>query len=213
VGIVQVEGGATVSRSGAQHAASAGETLVRIGLHPSLELRVEPLTVTRISSSDARSSSRLENLGVGVKTPLYRRASDAGQLVPDVSLLVASTLPTGAASIGARHAEPGAKLAAEWEFNDRAGLASNLTLRHDREDGAGYWERGLTASFGFDFSKRASSYLEWYGTQDTRSTGATHVIDGGVTYKLTGDFQLDARVGRASRELGTFAGAGLARRW
>ena len=212
-GMVQVEGGATVSRSGAQHSTSIGEALVRIGVRPSLELRIEPLSVTRIGSSGARSYSGMEDLAVGLKTPLYRRSTAAMPLVPDVSLLVATTLPTGAAAIGASGAEPEAKLAAQWGIGTRAGLASNLTLRRGREAGEGYWERGLTASLGFDFTNRAGSYLEWYAIRDSRSVVATQVINGGVTYRLTGDLQIDARVGSALRERGRFAGVGVARRW
>ena len=56
-------------------------------------------------------------------------------------------------------------------------------------------------------------YAEWFAVRDTRDPAAVHVLNSGITYKLSTDFQLDARIGRGNRDSGTFGGIGFARRW
>lgn len=211
-GMVQVEGGATASRSGAVHTASYGETLVRIGVLPALELRIEPLTQTTSRIAGRPSTGGLEDAAVGIKTPLYRRDS-AQRRLPDVSLLVAASLPTGARPFRGEGLQPEAKLAAQWSLADRVGLATNLTARRGREAGESYWERGATASFGFDITERTGSYLEWYAVRDGREVKARRVLNGGLTYKVTADFQIDGRIGRAEGERGGMIGVGMGRRF
>ncbi len=211
-GIVQLEGGVTATRSGAVHTTSYGEALVRIGLHPALELRIEPLTHTSIQTSGASSVAGREDAAVGIKTPLFR--PDSGRrALPNVSLLVATALPTGSRPFRGDGLQPGAKLAAQWSLAERLGLAANLTARRGREAGESYWERGASASFGFDVTPRTGSYLEWYATRDGRERDAVHVLNGGLTYRVTRDFQVDGRVGKAIGEKGGYGGVGIGRRW
>lgn len=211
-GIVQLEGGVTATRSGAAHTASYGEALVRIGLHRTLELRIEPLTQTSVHAPGAPSVNGLEDAAVGIKTPLYRPDSSR-RVLPNVSLLLATALPTGSRPFRGDGLQPEAKLAAQWSLGERLGLATNLTARRGREAGESYWERGASASFGFDLTPRTGSYLEWYATRDGREPSAVHVINGGLTYRVTGDFQLDGRVGRVIGEKGGYVGVGMGRRW
>lgn len=211
-GIVQVEGGVTATRSGAVHTTSYGETLVRIGLHRALELRIEPLTQTSVHARGAPSVNGLEDAAVGIKTPLYQ--PDSGRRVlPDVSLLLATAIPTGSRSFRGDGLQPEAKLAAQWSLAARLGLATNLTARRGREAGESYWERGASASVGFDLTPRTGSYVEWYATRDEREPSAVHVINGGLTYRVTGDFQVDGRVGRRTGDGGGYVGVGVGRRW
>ena len=209
-GMVQVEGGATTERSGAVHSVTIGELLVRVGVHPMLEVRIEPLTHTRVSSGGVPPVGGFEDLAVGVKTPLLRIAKKA-QFIPDVSLLLATSLPTGHRAFRADAAEPEAVLAAHWGLSEALGFGANMTARRGAEDDQRYWERGASATLGLSVSDRLGSYVEWYGTRDERDPSATHVVNGGLTYKLSSDFQLDARAGRGTNQNGGFLG--LAQRW
>jgi hypothetical protein len=211
VGMIQAEGGTTLNRSGGLHETTIGETLIRIGVAPSLELRIEPLTHTTASADGARMGSGLEDAAIGIKTPLHRRALGSSAFVPDLSLLVATSLPTGSRLFRAAGPEPEAKLAAQWSLSDRLDAGANLTTRRTRDEGGSFWERGLTSTLGLTLSQRAGSFVEWYGIRDQRET--RQVVDGGVTFRLSSDFQVDARVGKARREEGGFVGVGVARRW
>ena len=211
-GIVQVEGGATTSRSRGARTTSYGELLVRAGLGDALELRVEPFTYTTVSGGGVPRAGGVEDLALGIKVPIFRRDS-APRFVPDVAVIGATSVPTGAHRLRGEGAQPGAVLAADWSLAERLGFGSNLTLRRGRSDGERYWERGASATFGIGLSERAAMYAEWFAVRDTRDNAAVHVLNSGVTWKLSSDFQLDARVGRGTRGSGSFGGIGFATRW
>ena len=212
-GMIQAEGGVTISRNGNVHETTSGETLIRIGLAPSLELRVEPLTLTTVSGQGIGSESGREDAAVGIKAPLYRRPEGSPALTPDLSLILATSLPTGTRSLRADGPEPEVKLAAQWELAPRIDAGANLTARRGREQGDSYRETGITTTLGLTLSDRLGSYIEWYGTRDQREAAARQVVNAGLTFRLTGDFQLDGRVGKVRGEEGGFAGIGMAARW
>jgi hypothetical protein len=211
-GSVQVEGGATVASAHHARTTSYGEMLVRVGVHDALELRVEPLTYTAVRGAGAPRAGGLEDLGLGIKVPLLRRDS-VPRFVPDVSVIGATSLPTGARHFRGEGAQPGAVLAADWSLAERLGFGSNLTISRGRADGERYWERGASATLGIGLSERAGMYAEWFAVRDTRDDAAVHVLNSGITYKLSSDFQLDARIGRGNRDSGSFGGIGFATRW
>lgn len=212
VGMVQVEGGATTGTSGGVRTTSYGEVLVRAGVADRLELRLEPLTHTTMRARGGPAVGGLDDIAVGIKTPLII-ADSAARAVPDVSLLLATSIPTGAHVLRADGAQPEAVLAAAWSLTGRLGLATNLTLQRGRGSGERYWERGASASAGIALSERAGSYVEWYAIRDSRDDAAVQVLNGGVTWRLSSDLQLDARAGRGTTNGLTFAGIGIARRW
>lgn len=211
-GVVQVEGGATLSASRGARTTSYGEILVRAGLHDALELRVEPLTYTTVRGGGAARAGGVEDVGLGIKVPLFRRDS-VPRFVPDVSVIGATSLPTGARHLRGDGAQPGAVLAADWSLAERLGFGSNLTISRGRTDGERYWERGASATLGIGLSERAGMYAEWFAVRDTRDDAAVHVLNSGITYRLSRDFQLDARIGRGNRDSGSFGGIGFATRW
>lgn len=211
-GMVQVEGGATMASTHDARTSSYGEMLVRAGVHDAIELRVEPFTYTSVSRSGAPEAGGVEDLALGVKVPLFRRDS-ASRFVPDISVIAATSVPTGARTVRADGAQPEAVLAAEWSLAERLSFGSNLTMRRGRTEGERYWERGASTTFGFALGERTGMYAEWFAVRDTRDPAAVHVLNSGITCKLSNDFQLDARIGRGNRDSGTFGGIGFARRW
>ncbi|HET9004925.1 MAG TPA: transporter [Gemmatimonadaceae bacterium] len=211
-GMVQVEGGATMLSTRGARTTSYGEMLVRAGVHDAIELRAEPFTYTSVRGSGAPEAGGVEDLALGVKVPLFRRDS-ASRVVPNISVIGATSVPTGARDFRADGAQPEAVLAADWSLAERLSFGSNLTMRRGHSDGARYWERGASTTFGFALGERTGMYAEWFAVRDTRDPAAVHVLNSGVTYKLSSDFQLDARIGRGNRDSGTFGGIGFARRW
>lgn len=211
-GMVQVEGGTTVASGRDTRMASYGEILVRAGMHDALELRVEPFTYTTVSGDGAPRAAGVEDLALGIKLPIFRRDS-AQRFVPDVSVIGATSVPTGAHHSRGDGAQPGAVLAADWTLAGGLGFGSNLAISRGRSGGERYWERGASATFGIGVSERAGIYGEWFAVRDTRDDAAVHVVNTGITCKLSSDFQLDARIGRGNRDGGSFGGIGFATRW
>jgi len=213
-GMLQVEGGYTFERAGAVHTHAIGEVLGRVGLLDALELRIGLNSYT-ITSVAGGSSTGVEDASLGVKLGLLRRDGH-GAAFPEAALIVATGLPTGGSAVTAGGWEPEAKLALGWDLSERLGVAANLNAASLHGNGGRTGELAGSVSFGYSLTDRIGSYAEYYGFYPTSGPGAdTHFANAGLTYLLTDDFQVDARVGHnlGSPEGDYFFGIGLARRW
>ncbi len=212
---VQVEGGYTFERDGAERRHSVGEVLVRVGVAAPLELRIG-LSSYALARAPGADLSGVEDSSLGVKLRLLRRADGAPGVVPDASLIVASSLPTGARALRSDGAQPEAKLALGWSLSERVSLASNLNYAAVRADDARHGELGGSASVAVSLAERVGGYAEYFGFVPTApGMERPQYLNGGLTFLLSDDFQVDARVGRGIGAAGGdyFLGVGIARRW
>lgn len=211
-GMMQLESGATISRVGDERGTTVGEALVRAGLSSRAELRVG-LNSYAVVTSPAVRQQGLEDLSLGAKIGLI----PGGGLVPKVSLIVATSLPTGAAPFRQSMLQPEAKLTAAWDLSDRVAFSSNLNYSRIREEAGSYGEAAATASFGFGLTERVGLYTEYFGFFPRDGfTPASHYSNGGFTWVLNPNLQLDIRGGIGHNGLGRrdyFSGLGLSRRW
>lgn len=215
-GLVQLESGGTFSREGDERAGSVGEALFRIGLAERAELRVglNSYAISRVAGSTLRG---LEDASLGAKIKLLQ-GGDVGSARPTVAVIVGSTLPTGATPFRAAKLQPEVKLTGAWDLTERVAFSTNLNHAWVRDRFDSYGESSATASFGIGVTERVGSYVEYYGFFP-RFDGAerTHFANGGFTYGLTNDLQLDWRVGSQLRRRDDgpsyFVGVGLSRRW
>lgn len=211
-GRVQAEAGYTFgSAAGGRRSHSVGEVLLRVGVLSGVELRVgvNSWAVERVDGvTEARG---MEDAGLGAKVALFRGAG----WVPEASLIVASSLPTGADEVTAGAAEPEAKLALGWELGERVGLASNVNYAWLRGTPGRPGEASASASLGVSLLEALGGYAEYFAFHPTAGDGEDrHYVNGGLTYRLSPDLQLDARVGaRAGGARESFVGVGIARRW
>jgi hypothetical protein len=212
-GRVQVEGGASRTSSEAGDETALGELLARIGLTDRLELRLEPGSFEIV---DAPGGGEVEGLGdasVGVKVRLPRIAA-AG--APLAALIVDAELPTGAERVGEEGMRPGAVLALAWELRDGLGLGANLGWRRARADGERFDQASGSLALGWEAAPRTGVFLEWFGfSRDAPGGDPLHHLDGGFTFAVTPDLQLDlyGGVGLGGDAPEHFVGAGFAARF
>lgn len=207
-GWTQLEAGVTAYGSGRAPATrSFGEALLRYGVAPRFEARFDlPSVITTTGSAHELSEG-----GVGFKTALLIPAEHASHAVPAVSLLASTGISTHW-SRGTALGTPEVILASSWGLSDRADLSANVvTLPF--AGGAGASWVGLTLSAGFDLTDRLGAYAEVYNL-------GSPTANGGVTWRVTPGFQVDARLGltdlMAPRARGGptgLAGVGFGTRW
>lgn len=210
----QVEMGGTWSSEQGVRSVSSGETLVRHGLSPRVELRVTGASYAIERSAVARSQG-LEDSGIGFKLALHD-GGDAPALVPTVGLIVGTSLPTGAANFRSRRALPEAKLLGAWTLGGRLGFASNLNWARAEDSGAPHDEFSGSGSFAFALTDRVGTYAEYFAFGERMARWQRReYVNGGITVLLHPTLQLDVRAGlRADRPReGTFVGIGLSRRY
>jgi hypothetical protein len=211
-GSIQAEGGYTYSRdeSGTNH--SIGELLIRVPATSHAEVRVgfNSYSITRTAGSVQRG---FEDIEIGTKVRLIDQ--EERSLIPSVSILALTTLPTGHRGIGSRTMQPTAKLALGWQLSERLSLQSNSNYTYASEDGTRFSQWANSVSFGADLAPRLESFAEWFGTSPA-SLGARRAdyLDAGAAMRFGTSLRLDARIGINTRTAKNyFAGVGVSRRW
>lgn len=213
-GRVQLETGYTFTdeeRDTETHA--WGEVLVRIGLSRSVELRLG-LNSYLQTSRPGEDLSGLEDSSVGVKIKL--QDSRPGSARPQVALILGAALPTGSSEYRASHAQPGSALALGWGLSPRLGLGANVNYAYLSEEGEQFGELAGSLALGYALSHRVGGYIEYFGfNPQSRGGPDTHFLNGGFTWLLTSNAQLDARagIGLNSAAADYFVGVGAAWRW
>lgn len=196
-GRVQVELGATLDDTTAGEDLAVGETLVRVGVAPRVELRLGAGSYLRSETGGAT----VEGWGqpsLGVKMGLR---PEARGVAPAAALLVGVGLPFGDDRVTLAGAEPSAVLALAWDLAAGWGLGANLgwTQAVDGDGGARRFEQGLASlAAGYDLGAGWGLFLETYGfTREAHGGDATAYADAGLTWSPRPDLQLDLRVGTA----------------
>jgi hypothetical protein len=201
-GHFQVEGGFTFSRVEDEEAHSLGELLVRIGMGERVEARIGAGSYDRIDTGvpGADRITGFEDPFVGMKVLLT--PSDPNLLPPGrpvAALLLSTSIPAGDDELTADEWVPEAKLALSWDLTDRVSLGSNVNWAY-ASDGDERFHRfhqfSASLTSGISLADRLGAYVEYFGfSEEVPDGSATHYLDGGFTFQVSNDLQLDARVG------------------
>ncbi|WP_296943107.1 transporter [uncultured Massilia sp.] len=173
-------------------------TLLRIGVGDALELRLETDGRDVIHDVDPASGARTTTTGyadtaLGVK---WRLAQQQG-LRPALALLGEVDLPSGTRELRGRGARPAVYLPASWDLDAGWSLQAMPGVGTDNDErGARYRYGFLALSLGKELSQRWQGFVEVAAPQVARAEhgGTQAAVDGGVTYRLSKDCQLDASV-------------------
>ncbi len=198
----QIESGLTFARVGKVKETSLGEVLVRVPVAERVELRfgVPNYVFVRAASGghpDDRATG-FDDAFFGAKIALSEGAGETGLFKkPAAALLIGTSLPTGARAFREDNLQPEAVLALSVDLSERFALSSNVGYVRASDGGERFNQVFGTLSLGAGLSKRVGAYLEVYGF--TRVEAATRqsarFANGGVTFLVNKNFQLDARVG------------------
>jgi hypothetical protein len=214
-GRVQLEGGHTFSRAAAEKTNTSGEVLLRIGVASRAELRLEAGSYSTLTSplTDVRGR---EDGAVGMKVRLHDAPDSGRSIVPALSLLVATSVPTGSSVFRQRAMQPEAKLASAWTLSDRVSFAANVNVARPVDGSDRFTEWAASGSLGVSLTERYGLYAEVFGFAPQLSGAPrTAYANSGLTAGVTPSFQLDIRAGVGLNGTGPdyFVGAGFAKRW
>jgi len=195
---------------------SAPETLVRIGLVDDLELRLgfagyvwQEVDGPGAASWDDEGATDIE---VGFKVKLRHEQG----WTPETALLAGTTLPTGQTGFSSERFDPAVRLACSHTLSETFGLGYNLAAAWEtEEDAAG--DRDTTAAIAYSvvlgaaLSDRLGTFVEFFGEAPTGDGKPANSLDGGFTWLLADNVQLDVLAGLGISEDADdwFIGAGL----
>lgn len=215
-GMTQIEAGATFTRVGDERSSSFGEVLVRHALGRKTELRLEVPSFSRTRGAEGRQSG-FEDGSIGFKYMLSQGSGGFGLKKPRISLIGDTSLPIGSRDFRERKLQPGAKLLLGWDLSERLALSSNLNYAYLSEDGERFGEFSGSLSLGISLTERVGSYIEVFGFFPGGDRENTRFVNGGFTYLVNPNFQLDTRLGFGlGNDVGgsdTFFGVGVSRRF
>ena len=193
------------------------ETLLRYGfLAEWLELRFGwnygDQTVVGGTPSQASGS---EDIYLGLKIALTPQEG----WLPEMTIIPQMNVPTGAAAFTAGEIQPGLNWVYSWAINDFLSTAGSSQFNRalDPVSSTTYYEFAQSWTIAYALSDRVGGYTEWYAFFPSAATTAQvqHYFNGGFTYLLSNDVQLDIRggVGMNDAAVDYFVGTGISIRF
>ncbi len=232
-GVVQIEGGYTFIYDDAPDgtvtkAHSAPETLFRIGLCEWLEMRIAwNYAWERVDDgATITDDDGAEDLYFGAKIEL----AEQERLLPELAIILQGTAPTGAKAFSSAHTEYGLNLVYSWDLPNEWSIAGSTGFDSSTEHAGGvllfpavvpgaatdrHFVYHQSISLGVPLTDKLSMYIEYFGlyTYGRDSDFPENYTDGGFTYLVTNNFQLDVRAGvglnENANDFFTGAGAGV----
>jgi hypothetical protein len=192
---VQLEFGYTFERSGDVEIHTVGEILARVGVRDNLELRLGINSYANIDSPGGELSGP-EDTFLGLKIKLLEGQGKYGDAVPHIALIGGTSVPTGGDEITTDEWEPEFVLALAWDLSERFALGSNLGFAYLAEGEDRFSQVSGSIALGYSLSEKVGAYVEYYGFLPSGKEGPdTGFLNGGFTYLVNNDFQLDLRAG------------------
>jgi hypothetical protein len=221
-GVLQVEMGYTYSRDkdGGDifEAHSYPETLFRLGVGAEwFELRLAYNHGTqRLSTAGGpfASTTGAEDLYLGAKLGLTMQRG----IFPEMALVPQMTVPTGHSAFTADDSLPGANWLYGWDITENIGTGGSTQINKSiDDDGTRYYEVAQSWTVNFALTDRLGTYTEWFMFAPSGASGAKpqYYFDGGFTFSVNNDLQLDVRGGAGLNGAATdyFLGSGLVKRF
>jgi len=216
-GTGQIElGGAFERETDDEHVSTwdAPEPLLRVGVFERAELRLS--AIGWIGSQERGQET--ENTGSDLELSTKVRLWGQQRWLPATSWLAGLSFPTGGHAVTSDGYDPFGKLIASWQLGERFSLDTNLGVAAPTQgvaDSRRVYELFAAASLGVSLTERMGAFLEYDATVRGRGEHDEQALDGGFTYLLTDNVQLDisggAGLNRAAPDF--VVGAGIAWRF
>ncbi len=212
---VQLESGFTQTQLNKVDETTIGEILLRIGVMNDVELRVGLNSYATIKFPNGDDSG-LTDTDLGLKWKFFKPGKGPDIMGTHAALLAGSSLPTGADVFTADKPEPYLKLALAWDLTESLALGSNVGYTSLAAGDNRFGEISASLSIGIGLTDKIGAYAEYFAFYpDLDGAENTSYVNGGVTYGIKNNFQLDARYGIGMNDYDTdnFLGFGVVYRW
>lgn len=205
-GYVQAELGWIFTDRGGGTNTEFPQTLIRVGVVHRVELRLGWSGYTASDAADGAGDGEL-----GVKVYL---AEEQG-LFPETALLAALSIPWGDGEISSHAVDPSFRFAFSHTLSERFSLGYNLGAEWTTENDSTLSSFVYTTALGIGLTDSWGAFIELFGDVGLSAPTTAHSFDGGITYLLRENLQLDVMVGVGLSEDAEdwFAGTGVSYRF
>ena len=203
---------------------TAPEFLLRVGLFDDFELRLgwdgyswtQSLFAGR--TRRGRSVTREDwmqgsnDVSIGFKYKFFEQAG----LRPHFGVIGAVSVPSGSASLSSGDVDPQLVLLWAYDVTDWFSVAGNVGLAAPTDADGRFFQTSSSLALAFALTDELGTYVEYFGFYpNANDSDAAHNLNGGFTYLITDNLQLDVRAGFGLNEEADdfFTGVGFAWRW
>lgn len=216
-GAVQLESGYTFGKLEGIRVHNLGEVLLRVGVADRLELRFGVNSYQWVRGPRAAEQG-LQDSTIGVKLQLLDNGGRTGLGIPQIAVLASTSLPTGSSLVSQNKLQPEIGLAVAWDLTERLALGANAFYAYGNDVivDERFHQTRATLALGIALTDRWGTYAEYFGAYTViRSGPREDYVNGGVTFLVDNDLQLDARIGYGLNGLDDdfFVGFGSGVRW
>ena len=185
------------------------QMVLRTGLSEAAEfdLQWEGVNIDKEKGSSAVRSNA--DLGIGGKYKLVENERY------NITLLGIVSLPTGTAPSTSDSVDPLVGLLWDYSLSDTDTLFGTVQASSSQIDHNRVYDQQFSIGSSFTHTESIGSFIEFYTIMPSESSlHDTKTIDGGITYLLTNDIQLDINIGLGlNRYSSNFVGFGFATRF
>ncbi len=192
----QLESGYLYSRVEEVKEHTLGQWLLRIGAAERLEFRIGVNSYVSASSPDGDDSG-ISDGSLGLKLKLYHGEHGFETLTYDLSVVVETSLPTGSKPYRARRLQPAVMFVLDLAVPQGFTLSPFTSYTLASDDTPQYNQFGVGVSLGVSLTERTGCFLEYFGLTKEKDRGpeTTNYLDGGFTFLLADNCQLDIHSG------------------
>jgi len=223
-GVIQLESGYTFTRDTANgvrtHQHSYSEALLRIGMFADwFEFRISQNFGAELNNAVGlqQTAKGADDLYLGTKLAL----TEQYKALPELALILQMTVPSGSRDLTANRVLPGVNLCFGWDVIKDCLTVGGSTQANRAVDDVqhSYVEFAQSLTVGYTLTKKLGAFTEWFALIPTGAIapdfGPQQYFDGGFTYKVTDNFQLDisAGVGLNRHADNFFVGSGFSVRY
>ncbi len=228
-GHVQIEAGYTFTydRDGSDRVRdhTAPELLLRIGVVEDFEIRIgwDGYSWSDNRSEEKRGGGRrvtvddwtqgANDISLGFKYKFF----DQDGSVPHFGVIGEISVPSGSGDVSSSDVDPAIILLWAYDLTDVFSIAGNVGFAYpnDIETGRSF-QTSASLAGALALTDRLGTYIEYYGFYpNTEDEDAAHYINGGFTYLINNNFQIDWRIGAGLNNEADdfFTGVGVAVRF
>jgi hypothetical protein len=150
-------------------------------------------------------------MGLGLKAHFMEQS----RLLPAIGLLGSLSLPTGNGGSTSNGVDPTGGLLWNYELAAGPSLFGTVLISSVSSNDGRFFEAANALGISLPINDRVGSFLEYFGFYRNGGVGPAHNLNGGLTYLLTDNLQLDVNggFGMNGRADDYFLGTGVAFRF
>ena len=220
-GVVHIEGGFTFERETEGSPDTDGLTMpeieLRLGVHERFEIQLFAAGFVQEWRNGEGNHTGGSDLELDARGRLWDQAGWRPAMAVDFGL----SFPTGSDFATSGGFDPEGEILYAWDFAERWNLNGNFdfaSVTQGNDDSSRHFIFRPELALGLTINERLGTFVEYYGVieEDVRNQ---HSVDGGFTFLVNDNLQLDVSAGIGLNDTAPdfFVGAGVAwclpRRW